>query len=38
MTGCVEKMKDKYIYPSHMKAAFEIMDKIDEVADRKSIK
>lgn len=34
----IEKMKDKYIYPSHMKAAFEIMDKIDEVADRKSIK
>lgn len=33
----IEKMKDKYIYPSHMKAAFEIMDKIDEVADRKSI-
>lgn len=31
----IEKMKDKYIYPSHMKAAFEIMDKIDEVADRK---
>lgn len=30
----IEKMKDKYIYPSHMKAAFEIMDKIDEVADR----
>ncbi|WP_308553677.1 M50 family metallopeptidase [uncultured Peptoniphilus sp.] len=33
----IEKMKDKYIYPSHMKAAFEIMDKIDEVADKKSI-
>ena len=33
----IEKMKDKYIYPSHMKATFEIMDKIDEVADRKSI-
>ncbi len=31
----IEKMKDKYIYPSHMKAAFKIMDKIDEVADRK---
>ena len=33
----IEKMKDKYIYPSHMKAAFEIMDKIDELADRKTI-
>lgn len=31
----IEKMRDKYIYPSHMKAAFKIMDKIDEVADRK---
>lgn len=30
----IEKMRDKYIYPSHMKAAFEIMEKIDEVADR----
>ncbi len=33
----IEKMKDKYIYSSHMKAAFKIMDKIDEVADKKSI-
>ncbi|MFR7348965.1 hypothetical protein [Peptoniphilus sp.] len=31
----IEKMEDKYIYPSHIKAAFEIMEKIDEVADRK---
>lgn len=31
----VEKMEDKYIYPSHIKAAFEIMEKIDEVADGK---
>lgn len=31
----IEKMKDKYIYPSHIKAAFEIMEKIDEVADGK---
>lgn len=33
----IENMRDKYIYPTHMKAAFKIMDKIDEVADRKSI-
>lgn len=31
----IEKMEDKYIYPSHIKAAFEIMEKIDEVADGK---
>lgn len=34
----IEKMKDKYIYPSHVKAAFEIMEKIDEVADGKVLK
>lgn len=31
----IEKMEDKYIYPSHIKAAFEIMEKIDEVAGGK---
>lgn len=31
----IEKMEDKYIYPSHIKAAFEIIEKIDEVADGK---
>lgn len=31
----IEKMEDKYIYPTHIESATEILGKIDQVADRK---